>query len=109
MLTSIDSPIRNCNLVLLETRTKDSIYKGLNVILRDYSRADYFITKLQGDHEFGPLLTDLKDNLDIELDIVVQGDHVPEAERNNDWQAHLRRISLPTLQGDSEGHVDCFS
>ena len=83
MLTSIDSPIRNRNLVSLETRTKESIYKGLDVILRDYNRANYFITKLQGNHEFGPLLTDLEDNLDIELDIVAQGDHVPEAERNN--------------------------
>ena len=40
MLTSIDSPIQNCNLVLLQTRTKESLYKGLNVVLWDYNQAD---------------------------------------------------------------------
>ena len=40
MLTSIDSPIRNRNLVSLETRTKESLYKGLDVILQDYNRAE---------------------------------------------------------------------
>ena len=33
MLTSIDSPIRNCNLIAIELRSKENIYKGLDVIL----------------------------------------------------------------------------
>jgi hypothetical protein len=69
--------------VPLETRTKEDLYRSLDVVLRDYNKAEYFIKILRGDHEFGPLLEDLEDDLDIELDIVPQGDHVPEAERNN--------------------------
>ena len=78
MLMSINSPIRNCNLVSIKSRSKENIYKGLDVILRDYNRADYYITRIRGDHEFGPLLEDIEDKLDIELDIVAQGEHVPK-------------------------------
>ena len=83
ILTSINSPIQNRNLVALDSRTKKSIYKGLDIILQDYNCAEYFITRIRGDSEFWPLLKDLEDNLDIKLDFVAQGDHVPEAERNN--------------------------
>ena len=55
----------------------------LSLAKQDYNQADYFITNLQCNHKFGPLLTNTKDNLDIKLDIVVQGDHVPKAEHNN--------------------------
>ena len=50
MLTSFDTPLQNRHLVYLETRTKASLYKGLDAILRDYNKADYFITRIRGYH-----------------------------------------------------------
>ena len=83
MLTTIDSAICNRALVCLANQTKKEIHKGLGVILRSYNKAGYFFKLIRGDNEFRPLLTDLEDDLDIELDFVAQGEHVPKAERNN--------------------------
>ena len=62
-----------------QSRSKENIYKGLDVILQDYNQVDYYITRIRGDHKFRPLLEDIEDKLDIELDIVAQGEHVPKA------------------------------
>ena len=83
MMTTIDAPIRNRSLVCLKNRDADSMYGGLDVILRSYNKAGYFIKKIRCDNEFRTLMNDIMDDLDIEIECVPQGDHVPEAERNN--------------------------
>ena len=83
MLTSIDSPIRNRALVCLDNREADSLYNGIDVVLRSYNKAGYFVKKIYCDREFKPLMDEIEDDLDIEIDYPPQGNHVPEAERNN--------------------------
>ena len=83
MLTSINKPIRNRALVCLNDRTVDSIYNGLDKILRSYNDAGFTVTVIHSDREFKSIMDDVKDNLDIKMEYPAKGDHVPEAKRNN--------------------------
>ena len=83
MLTSIDKPIRNCALVCLHDRTTDSIYNGLDKILRSYNTAGFNVRIIHSNREFKSIMDDVKDDLDIEMKYPAKGDHVPEAGRNN--------------------------
>ena len=83
MLTCIDLPLRICSLVCLENHSKEAMYTAIDVILRSYNCANYFIKRIRGDNKLRVLLDDVLDDLDIEMDFVAQGNHVPEAERNN--------------------------
>ena len=115
MLTTIDSAIRNRALVCLTSRSKKEIYKGLDVILHSYNKAGYYIKLIRGNNEFRPLLTDLEDDLDIELDFVAQGEHVPKAERNNRTigeriQAGFHRLPfsrMPTIMLKTLAKISC--
>ena len=83
MLTSIDLSIQDRALVCLDNREADSLYNGIDIVLCSYNRAGYFIKKIYCDREFKPLMNDIEDDIDIEINYPPQGDHVPEAERNN--------------------------
>ena len=83
LLTAIDDPIRYRSLVCLENRNVDTIYAGLDVILRNYNKAGYRIARIHCDNEFRPMVEAIQDDLDIELICVPQGAHVSQAERNN--------------------------
>ena len=83
MMTTINAPIRNRSLVCLKNRDADNMYGGLDVVLRSYNKARFYIKKIQCDNEFHTLMKAIMDDLDIEIECVPQGDHVPEAERNN--------------------------
>ena len=61
----------------------DSIYSALDVVLRSYNKEGYYIRNIRCDSEFKPIMDDIQDDLDAEIDCVPQGEHVPEAERNN--------------------------
>ena len=50
--------------------------------IRD-SKEGYYIRNIRCDSEFKPIMDDIQDDLDAEIDCVPQGEHVPEAERNN--------------------------
>ena len=67
----------------LDNRNADSLYGALDVVLRSYNKAGFFVKKIKCDHEFKPIMDDIKDELDIDLEYPPQGDHVPEAERYN--------------------------
>ena len=97
MLTTIDKPIRNRALVCLENREAESLYKALDVVLRSYNKAGYYVNKIRCDREFKPIMDEIKDNLDIDLDYPPQGDHVPEAERNNQTTGERIRAGFHQL------------
>ena len=52
-------------------------------MLRHYNAAGFQITSIDGDKEFEPFRNDLKDTLDIDVNIRAGRDKQPEAEKNN--------------------------
>ena len=67
----------------LESRKADNIYSALDVVLRSYNKEGFYIPKIRCDNKFRSVMEDIQDDLDAEIDCVPQGEHVPEAERNN--------------------------
>ena len=82
-MTTIDAPIRNRSLICLKNRDADSMYGGLDVVLHRHNKAGFYIKKIRCDNEFCTLMNNIVDDLDIKIECVPQGDHVPKAERNN--------------------------
>ena len=97
MLTSIDSPIRNWGLVCLDNREIETIYKGINTMLRLYNKAGFTIARIRCNNEFSARSDDVMDDNNIELDVVPQGEHVPEAERNNRTIGECIRVTFHRL------------
>ena len=83
VLTSIDRSIRFRGLVPMKSKTKDEIYKAIDVILRHYNKAGFRIKTIHCDREFKPLMDDVSDEMDAEMNYTAKDGHVPEAERNN--------------------------
>ena len=83
MLTSIDTPVRHRNLVCLKNREAGTLYNGIDKILQGYNKAGFTIAIIRCDNEFRVLMDAVKDELDIEMQYAPQGNHIPEAERNN--------------------------
>ena len=51
-LTAIDRTIRYHLVVPLENRTKEQLYKALDVVLRMYNEAGYCIHEIHADNKF---------------------------------------------------------
>ena len=68
---------------MFKNRDADSMYGGLDVVLRSYNKVGFYVKKIQCNNEFCTLMNDIMDDLDIEIECVPQDDHVPKAERNN--------------------------
>ena len=86
MLTTIDDRIKARHCVELKgekSRSRDSLSKALDSVLRHYNAAGFQITSIDGDKEFEPFRNNLKDTLDIDVNIRAGRDKQPEAERNN--------------------------
>ena len=101
MLTSIDLTVRHRALVPLNTRTVPDLCEAIDVILRQYNRAGFMITEIRGDNEFEPLRNILDDEMGVRANIAPQGDHCPEAERNNRVIAERIRAIYNTLPFDA--------
>ena len=82
-LTGIDTTVIYRSYVPIKKRTKAELLKSLDKILRTYNKAGYAVKRIDADGEFEPLLDDLRDSDDINVNIANPGDHVPHAERNN--------------------------
>ena len=83
MLTGIDRSIRFRSLVPLPSRTAPELYKGLDDIFRLYNKAGFLLKTIHCDQEFAPLMEEVANELDVEMNYTSRGEHVPEAERNN--------------------------
>src|SRR4029079_7945564 len=97
MLTGIDRSIRFRSLVPIENRTADELYEGLDKILRHYNGGGYTVTCIHCDQEFKPLMDQVKDDLDVQMNYTVTDEHVPEAERNNRTIAERIRATYHNL------------
>ena len=83
MLTSIDRSIRFRSLVPLTSRTATEIYRGIDVIFRNYNNSGFHIKTIHADGEFKTLMDEVADTLSIDMNYTSKEEHVPEAERNN--------------------------
>jgi hypothetical protein len=83
VFTSIDKTFRFRAAVNLANRTKDELFKALDAVLRQYNKAGYRIESIHCDQEFRPLMDQVADELDVEMNYTTTDEHVPEAERNN--------------------------
>ena len=81
-LTCVDSDIKFRKTLPLNNQTTGEIYRVLDEILRFYNHAGHWITHLQCDKQFKPLMDEVKDELGIEMNYTTKGDHEHEAERN---------------------------
>eukprot|EP00980_Cylindrotheca_fusiformis_P020829 scaffold7825_cov87-Cylindrotheca_fusiformis.AAC.3 len=82
-LTTIDKSVRFRMTIPIENCSKDELFRGLDVALRYYNKADFRIKRIECDGEFRVMMDQVQDDLDVEMNYANPGDHVPEAERNN--------------------------
>ena len=75
VLTSIDRSIRFRGLVPMKSKTKDEIYKAIDVILRHYNKAGFRIKTIHCDREFKPLMDDVSDEMDAEMNYTAKDGH----------------------------------
>ena len=83
MLNGIDKTVRYRKVVPLEDRSAESLYKGIDAVLRDYNKANMKIKVIRIDNEFKTSMDEVTDEMDIEMEYAAPGEHQPEAERNN--------------------------
>jgi hypothetical protein len=67
----------------MNTKQQDEYSCALNEILRHYDRAGFVIRTIHCDGEFCGMMEKVKDDLDADRNFTNAGNHVPEAERNN--------------------------
>ena len=82
-LTGIDATVFNRNFEPLKARTVPELLRALDTFLRYYNKAGYTIAQIECDNEFKPLLEQLEDNDDININLANPNDHVPHVERHN--------------------------
>jgi hypothetical protein len=82
-LTTIDNVLRYRKAVPLESRKSKELYKALDVVLRCYNKAEYYIEWIHCDQEFRHMMDKISDELGVEMNYTTTDEHVPEAERNN--------------------------
>ena len=107
MLTTIDDRIKARHCVELKgekSRSYDSLSKALDSVLRHYNAAGFQITSIDGDKEFEPFRNDLKDTLDIDVNIRAGRDKQPEAERNDPWRAMPHYVPQHAPQENSQDY-----
>ena len=97
MLTGIYSRIRYRCLVNLKSRTGPELYRALDEVFRVYNGAGYYLTKFECDNEFQPLLEQVCDTLEVDMECPPAGAHVPEAERNNRTIGERYRVAYHNL------------
>ena len=76
---SIDRTICYRSVVPLESRTKEQLYKALDVVLRLYNDAGYTISEIHADNEFCPTFKTVADDLDVVMNYTNASNHIPEA------------------------------
>jgi hypothetical protein len=74
-LTAIDSTIKFRSCVPLNSQKDEEIYRALDNVLRFYNQAGHWITDIQCEKQFKPLMDEVKDKLGIEMNYTTKGDH----------------------------------
>ena len=97
MMNGIDKTIRYRKVVPLKNRTAESLYNGIDKVLRDYNKAGMRIKVMRCDNEFRTLMDEVSDEMDIEMEYAAPGEHQPEAERNNRLVGERIRVAYHRL------------
>ena len=82
-LTGINGTIKYCMIATLNSRQQDKLFTALNKFLRAYIAASFVVTKIHADGKFESMLATVKDELDVDINCTMAGEHVSVAERNN--------------------------
>ena len=86
-LNAIDTPIRNCSLVYMkgkmEKLTSEKLFEAIDVVLREYNRADFKVTLIHADNQFKPLVEEAEDDLEVKFNFTNPGKHKPYIEQHN--------------------------
>ena len=53
------------------------------MVLRHYNNGGYTVHMIHCDQECKPIMDQVKDELDIQMNYTITDEHVPEAEHNN--------------------------
>ena len=67
MLTTIDTTIKFCGLVPMNSRPHTEIYESLDKVLRFYNKAGYYIKTIHCDGEFKAMMTKVSDDVNIQM------------------------------------------
>lgn len=82
-LVTIDRVIKFRAAVPMQDRTKEELYESLDIIFRHYNDAGYNLENIWCDSEFKTIMSDVADNLDVNINFGAPGDHIPDIERSN--------------------------
>ena len=83
MLTTIDKTIKYRGLGTLPSQHAEQTHKAIDFMLRRQNSAGFIIKIIHADQQFKKLLEEVKDELDVTLNIAASKEHVPDIERNN--------------------------
>ena len=83
MLTSIDHTVKFRCAMPIDHKTKKECHRVLDVTLHKCNSAGFIIKTIHCDGEQCPIMDEVKDELNINMNHANPLDHVPEAERNN--------------------------
>ena len=97
MLTSVDKPIVFRGVVPIPNRSHEVLFDALAKIRAKYHRADFVVHVIRCDGEFRPMMTKVEEKMQVIMNYANPGDHVPQAERNNQvikerFRVHYHRM-----------------
>ena len=72
MLNGIDKTVRYRKVVPLENCTTKSLYKGINMVLRDYNKANMQAKVICCNNEFRTLMDEVANKMDTDVDTEVE-------------------------------------
>ena len=96
-LNSIDTTIKYCGAIYIQSKEDDQYYKAIDKLLRTYNQAGFGITTIHCDREFNEMIDPIKDELDITIIPTSAQEHQPEAERNNRTIKERCRPEFPSV------------
>ena len=82
-MTAIDHSVEYRSVVALDTRDKDELYQGLDVVLRLYNKAGFKIKTIDCYNEFKIIMDPVSDEMNDDKEYSAPKQHVQDIERNN--------------------------
>jgi len=82
-LVTIDWSMKYRTVIPLTDRTSKELYRGLDVVIREYNKNELRIRRIHCDSEFKSIMDPVADDMDIEMNYANPDEHVPDIERSN--------------------------
>lgn len=68
------------------------MFEAIDVVLREYTRAEFKATLIHADNQFRPLFEEVEDELDVTFNFTNPGEHKPCIEQHNRVLKERRRV-----------------